>query len=63
MNACHLLLPSTHSPGILGSGCFNKMSRGGALRDAEDKKGPCLLELTFIFPVVQYDMMIEWQHD
>ena len=41
----------THSPGMLGSGCFNSMSRGGAVRDEEDKNGPCLLELTCILPV------------
>lgn len=38
-------------PGILGSGFFNNISLGGAIRDEEDKNGPCLLELTFSLPI------------
>ena len=44
--------PITHSPGIAGSGCFNTISLGGAVRDVDDKKGPCLLELTFVLPAI-----------
>lgn len=44
--------PVTHSPGIPGSGCFNTISLGGAVRDVDDKKGPCLLELTLVLPAV-----------
>ena len=38
-------------PGILGSGFFNNISLGGAVRDEEDKNGPCLLELIFSLPI------------
>lgn len=43
-------------PGILGSGFFNNISLGGAVRDEEDKNGPCLLELIFSLPcVLEYE--------